>query len=68
MELELMPRRCPFCNEKPDCHAYRDNLNRLTMFSINCNNEYCMVQPGLQMYWKKSQYEAVKYWNGESEL
>ena len=65
MELELIPRSCPFCHVAPETHAYRDNMNRLTMFTISCYNEYCMIQPSIQMYGRNAQYDAVKYWNGE---
>lgn len=68
MELELIPRDCPFCHHKPDTHAYHDNNGRLNMYTIMCQNEYCMIQPMVQMYGFNSQHEAVKYWNGEDEL
>ena len=68
MELELMPRRCPFCGAEPVTHAYFDNNGRLNMFSIQCYNEYCMVQPGIQLYGRKSQRECVSHWNGDYKV
>ena len=66
MELELMPRRCPYCHEKPDCRAYSNPVRGLDTYTITCNNEMCMVQPMVQMYGKNAQYIAVAFWNGEN--
>lgn len=68
MELELIPRPCPFCGDDPDIHCYHDRAGKLNMCSINCNNEYCMVQPGIQMYGSDAQRNAVAYWNGERKI
>ena len=64
MEIELIPRPCPFCGDVPDVHCYHSN-GKLNMCNIGCYNEYCMVQPGIQMYGSNSQRDAVAYWNGE---
>ena len=65
MEMELIPRRCPYCHEKPDCTAYSNPVRGLDTYTISCNNELCMVQPMVQMYGKRAQITAVKFWNGE---
>lgn len=68
METELIPRKCPFCGHEPDTHAYRDCNNKLSVYVISCYNEYCMVQPSIQMYGPNSQRKATQYWNAEEEL
>lgn len=69
MEIELIPRNCPFCGHPVDVHVYRDRTkDTVSMTNVGCNNSYCMAQPTIQMYGEDSQYEALKYWNGEIEL
>lgn len=63
MELELIPRPCPFCHHLPEATAHHAD-GKLTMYTISCHNDYCMIQPMVQMYGKAAQINAVAYWNG----
>lgn len=65
MEMELIPRRCPYCHEKPDCSLNSSIIKRNLTYTISCNNELCMVQPMVQMYGKNAQLLATAFWNGE---
>ncbi len=64
-EAELIPRRCPYCHEKPDCSLHSSSVIGLDTYTIACNNELCMVRPMVQTYGKRAQIIATKFWNGE---
>lgn len=59
----MIPRPCPFCHYLPETTAHHRD-GKLNMYNISCHNDYCMVQPMVQMYGKEAQKNAVAYWNG----